>query len=310
MPSVLRIGTRGSPLALVQTAEVRGALEGRWASEGLSFLVETIATTGDKVTDRPLADIGGKGLFTKEIDRALLAGEVDCAVHSMKDMESVLAPGIVIAGVLPRSDPRDCLIGAEGFSLAELPKSARLGTSAVRRRAQALAMRPDLQIVPMRGNVGSRLAKLERGEADAIILAKAGLDRLGKSGVIGHIFDTAEMLPDACQGVIAIAAREGDKRVRALIEAISDEATLITCRAERALSLGLDGSCRSPIGAYAVIDGGRLVLEGAVFSPDGDETLRRRIEGAPEQAADLGARLARNLRAEASPRILKVLNGA
>ena len=310
MPSVLRIGTRGSPLALVQTAEVRGALETRWARDGLTFAVETITTTGDQVTDRPLTEIGGKGLFTKEIDRALLAGEIDCAVHSMKDMESVLAPGIVIAGVLPRSDPRDCLIGAEGFSLAELPKGARLGTSAVRRRAQALAKRPDLQIVPMRGNVGSRLAKLERGEADAIILAKAGLDRLGKSGLIGHVFDIAEMLPDACQGVIAIAARAGDARVCGLIEAICDQTTFITCRAERALSAGLDGSCRSPIGAYAQIKGGRLVLDGAVFSPEGDETIRRRIEGAPEEAPALGARLAQMLRAEGSPRILKVLGGA
>jgi len=310
MPSVLRIGTRGSPLALVQTAEVRSALERRWAGEGLTFSVETITTTGDKVTDRPLTEIGGKGLFTKEIDRALLGGEIDCAVHSMKDMESVLAPGIVIAGVLPRSDPRDCLIGAKGFSFTELPKGARLGTSAVRRRAQALARRPDLQIVPMRGNVGSRLQKLERGEADAIILAKAGLDRLGKSDVIGHIFDTEVMLPDACQGVIAIAAREGDSRIRALIETISDEATLVTSRAERALSAGLDGSCRSPIGAYAEIKGGRLVLDGAVFSPEGDETIRRRIEGAPKEAAELGARLARQLRSQASPRILKVLGGA
>jgi hydroxymethylbilane synthase len=310
MPSVLRIGTRGSPLALVQTAEVRGALESRWASEGLSFSVETITTTGDKVTDRPLTEIGGKGLFTKEIDRALLSGEVDCAVHSTKDMESVLAPGIVIAGVLKRSDPRDCLIGAKGLSLADLPKAARLGTSAVRRRAQVLARRPDLQIVPMRGNVGSRLQKLERGEADAIILAKAGLDRLGKSGVIGHVFDVVDMLPDACQGVIAIAAREGDARVRRLIEAICDQMTFITCRAERALSAGLDGSCRSPIGAYAEIRNGRLVLDGAVFSPNGEETIRRRIEGAPEEAADLGVRLARQLRAEASPRILKVLDGA
>jgi hydroxymethylbilane synthase len=285
-------------------------LESRWAREGLTLSVETIATTGDKVTDRPLADIGGKGLFTKEIDRALLAGEIDCAVHSMKDMESVLAPGVAIAGVMPRSDPRDCLIGAKGFSLVDLPKGARLGTSAVRRRAQALAKRPDLQIVPMRGNVGSRLAQLERGEADAIILAKAGLDRLGQSGVIGHVFEPSEMLPDACQGVIAIAAREGDTRVHKLVEAISDKTTFITCRAERALSAALDGSCRSPIGAYAVLESGRLVLEGAVFSPDGDETIRRRIEGAPEEAEDLGARLAERLRAEASPKIIKVLNGA
>ena len=309
MPPALRIGTRGSPLALVQTAEVRGALETRWARQGLAFTVAKIATTGDQVTDRPLAEIGGKGLFTKEIDRALLAGEVDCAVHSMKDMESVLAPGIVIAGVLPRSDARDCLVGATGFSLAELPKAARLGTSAVRRRAQALAVRPDLSIVPMRGNVGTRLAKLERGEADAIILAKAGLDRLGQSHVIGHVFEPAEMLPDACQGVIAITAREGDRHVAELIGAISDEPTLITCRAERTLSAGLDGSCRSPIGAYAVLDRGRLIIDGAVFSPEGDQSVRARIEGAPEEASALGARLAHMLRAEAPPKILKVLDG-
>ena len=306
MPPALRIGTRGSPLALVQAAEARSALEERWGGEGLVVSVHAITTTGDKVTDRPLEELGGKGVFTKEIDRALLTGEIDCAVHSMKDMESVLEPGIVIAGVLKRSDPRDCLVGAK--SLADLREGARLGTSSVRRRAQALAKRPDLEIVPLRGNVGTRLVKLERGEADAIVLAKAGLDRLGRSGVIGHVFEPAEMLPDACQGVIAIVAREGDARVRALIEAVSNKPTLISSLAERALAAGLNGHCRSPIGAYALIEQGLLRLEGAVFTLDGQEIIRRRIEGALEEAEPLGALLAKRLRAEASPGILRVLD--
>ncbi len=267
-------------------------------------------TIGDKVTDRPLYDLGGKGLFTKEIDRALLDGTVDCAVHSLKDMESVLPEGLVIAAVLERADPRDCLIGAASLAPQDLPRGAKLGTSAVRRRAQALALRPDLEIVPMRGNVGTRLAKLARGEADAIILAKAGLDRLGQSGLIDHVFEPEEMLPDACQGIIAIVARADDARACAGLGLLDHPQTRSVAMAERALSGELDGNCRSPIGAYAVIERGLLLLEGAVFTPDGREVIRRRIEGPPEEAEALGALLAERLRAEASPSILKVLNNA
>jgi len=309
MPQALRIGTRGSPLALVQAGAVRSALLAA-GDKALEISVQPITTTGDRVTDRPLTEIGGKGLFTKEIDRALIAGEVDCAVHSMKDMESALPRGLAIAAVLPRSDPRDCLIGAKSLSVEDLPRGARLGTSAVRRHAQALHLRPDLTILPLRGNVETRLAKQARGELDAIILAKAGLDRLGHSAAISRIFEPEEILPAAGQGIIAIVVREADKRMRALIAAIDHAETHRAAEAERALTARLDGGCRSPIAAFATLRGGRLYLEGAVFSLDGREFVRGRIDGEASEAEALGVRLADRLRADASPAILAILDEA
>ena len=300
MPEPLRIGTRGSALALVQAELVTKSLAANWAGEARPLEVKIIKTTGDRITDRPLSDVGGKAFFTKEIDQALLAGEIDCAVHSMKDMESALAPGLAVGAVLPRSDPRDCLIGAADLSPARLPSGARVGTSAVRRRAQLLARRPDLEIVPLRGNVDTRLQKRERGEVDALVLSKAGLDRLGRTAVISHIFAPAEFLPAAAQGIIAVLIREADRTVRALLQRINDRQTALAATAERALLLELGGDCGTPIAAHAEIFGERLLLEGALFSLDGAECVRERIEGLAFAGDELGKRLAERVKARAS----------
>jgi hydroxymethylbilane synthase len=309
MPHALRIGTRGSPLALAQANIVRAALEN--ASAKLDFDIEAsvhpFTTVGDKVTDRPLYDLGGKGLFTKEIDRALMAGEINCAVHSLKDMESALPDGVIIAAVLERADPRDCLIGAEGLDPDSLAHGARVGTSAVRRRAQLLSQRPDLAVVPMRGNVETRLSKLGRGEADAILLAKAGLDRLGRADVITRVLEPEEMLPAVGQGIIAIVARTSDVFACQGLALLDHEETHICARAERALLARVDGSCRSPIAAHAHLEGGKLIIEGALFSPDGEETVRGRMEGEPKAAEALGTKLGDELLGKASPAILAVL---
>jgi hydroxymethylbilane synthase len=309
MPHALRIGTRGSPLALAQANIVQEALEN--ASAKLDFDIEAsvhpFTTVGDKVTDRPLYDLGGKGLFTKEIDRALMAGEINCAVHSLKDMESALPDGVIIAAVLERADPRDCLIGAEGLDPDSLAHGARVGTSAVRRRAQLLSQRPDLAVVPMRGNVETRLSKLGRGEADAILLAKAGLDRLGRADVITRVLEPEEMLPAVGQGIIAIVARTSDVFACQGLALLDHEETHIRARAERALLARVDGSCRSPIAAHAHLEGGKLIIEGALFSPDGEETVRGRMEGEPKAAEALGTKLGDELLGKASPAILAVL---
>jgi hydroxymethylbilane synthase len=311
MPHALRIGTRGSPLALAQANIVQAALE--QASAKLDFEIEAsvhpFTTTGDKVTDRPLYDLGGKGLFTKEIDRALMAGEINCAVHSLKDMESSLPDGVIIAAVLERADPRDCLIGATGLDPEALAPGARIGTSAVRRRAQLLGRRPDLSVVPMRGNVETRLAKLAAGQADAILLAKAGLDRLGRSDVITRVLEPVEMLPAVGQGIIAIVARTSDVFACLGLEALDHKETHICARAERALLARVDGSCRSPIAAHARLEGAKLVLDGALFSPDGEETIRGRMEGEPKSAEALGTKLGEELLGKASPAILAVIGG-
>lgn len=306
MPETLRIGTRGSALALVQAELVRAGLAGATAAgEPRAAEIVVIKTTGDRVTDRPLADIGGKALFTKEIDHALLAGEIDCAVHSMKDMESALAPGLMIGAVLPRSDPRDCLIGAADLSPARLPPGSRVGTSAVRRRAQLLARRPDLEIVPLRGNVDTRLKKRETGEVDALVLSKAGLDRLGRSSVISRAFEPSEILPAAAQGIIAIVVCESG--AAALVQRINHPATLSAATAERAFLLGLGGDCGTPIAAHAQIAGHLLVLEGALFSLDGSEVVRGRIDGPASESAQLGAKLAERIKRQASPALLAYL---
>lgn len=305
MPVALRIGTRGSPLALKQAELVRAALD---ASGAAPIEIMPIRTTGDRVTDRPLAEIGGKALFTKEIDEALLSGAVDCAVHSAKDM-AALPPGLAIAAALPRADARDCLVGAAGLSVEELPRGARIGTSAVRRRAQLLARRPDLRIVPLRGNVETRLKMRETGEADAVLLAKAGLDRLGRAGVISRILETEEMLPAAGQGTIAVAVRAGDTAALAAIAAISHAPTLAALTAERACLGALGGDCGTPIAAHASLRGAQIFLEAAVFSPDGDETVRGRIDGSAAEAERLGAALALRLKSLMGPRLLALVGG-
>jgi hydroxymethylbilane synthase len=301
----LRIGTRHSPLARVQTEMVIAALA--YAHPDLPAPdIAPIKTTGDRITDRPLADIGGKGLFAKEIDAALLAGDIDLAVHSLKDVETHLPDGIALAAVLPRGDPRDALIGAE--SIDALPQGARVGTSSVRRRAQLLARRPDLAIVPLRGNVNTRLQKIGAGEADATLLAMAGLDRLGlrldKLG--GGLLDPADMLPSAAQGIIVIACREADRGCVDLLSRIDDGETAIAAKAERALLAALDGSCRTPIGAYARVMGDRLHLRGLVASEDGTDVISTDRIGLTAEAEAMGRDAGDELRRRAPAHLFAV----
>ena len=265
----VRIGTRGSPLALTQARMVATALRDAhgWGPERIEIV--PITTTGDIVRDRPLSEIGGKGLWTKELDACLAEGRTDLSVHSMKDVETFRPDALEIAAMLPRASVCDRLIGAE--SLAALPVGARVGTSSPRRAAQLIARRPDLVIVPIRGNVETRLRKLELGEADATLLAAAGLDRLNHPE-IGVVLD--DFLPAPAQGAVGIEVRASDPRTRAIVAAIDDRATHLCVSAERRLLEGLGGTCRSPIAALARLDGNEIHLRGEIISPDGAEVHR------------------------------------
>ena len=295
MTPKLRIGTRGSPLALIQAEAVGGALMRAHAALEIEYCV--VRTSGDRIQDRPLAEVGGKGLFTKEIEQALFDNQIDLAVHSMKDVETFLPDGLSIVAMLPREDPRDVLLSANGESLDALPEGARLGTSSVRRQAQLLHRRPDLRVVPFRGNVQTRLRKLGEGEADATLLAAAGLKRLAQLGVMTQMLEADVILPSAGQGAIGVEARTGDTATLALLAAINHRETEICVSAERAMLGALDGSCRTPIGALAELDGSgkTLRLRGLVARPDGSELHRRERSAATgdaiAMAADLGAEL-------------------
>ncbi|MBS28052.1 MAG: hydroxymethylbilane synthase [Alphaproteobacteria bacterium] len=291
--NVLRIGTRGSPLALYQANLVRDRLAAAH-QEAPQPEVVIIRTTGDAVTDRPLADVGGKGMFTKEIDTALLDGAVDLAVHSAKDMETWLPVGIAIGAALEREDPRDVLIGAA--SIDALPRGGKVGTASLRRQAQLLARRPDLEIVLFRGNVDTRLRKLAAGEADATLLAHAGLRRLGKADAADAILDIDEMLPAAGQGVIAVACRAGDETVTDGLEALNDATALACLQAERAMLDALDGTCRTPIGALARLTGEDLRLAGLAAWPDGRDLARIEQTGTARDPETLGRTVGEALR--------------
>lgn len=297
--TALRIGTRGSPLALTQAQMVRDALS---AAHGIDGEIVVVRTTGDKVQDRPLAEIGGKALWTKELDRALLEGDIDCAVHSMKDVETIRPEAIAIAAMLPRADVRDRLVGAE--SLAALRQGAVLGTASPRRAAQVRRHRPDISTVLFRGNVATRLAKLAAGEADATLLASAGLDRLGRYDV-GHVVPTNVMLPAPAQGAIGIEARASDARTLALLAAIDHPQTRTCVMAERALLGALLADCHSPVAALATIEGAILTIEAELYAEDGSAHVHGMIQGAPGDAI-LPAALARDLldRAPAAVRAL------
>ena len=286
----LRLGTRGSPLALVQARLTADALIRAHGWDLGAVDVVTIVTTGDRVQDRPLAEIGGKALWTKAIDAALLANQIDLAVHSLKDVETIRSDSIALAACLPRADPRDRLIGAA--SLAALPPGARLGTSSPRRAAQALHLRPDLQIVPMRGNVATRIAKVGAGEADATFLAAAGLDRLGQSDV-GTSIPVDHLLPACGQGIVAIEARAEDSLARDALAAIDDAAAMRAATTERAFLAALGGGCHSPVGAHFV-DG---LLTGELLTEDGREAVRGSGADPAALAAELLARASPALRA-------------
>jgi hydroxymethylbilane synthase len=287
---VLRIGTRGSPLALAQAEEVKTRLIAAHPAlagpDAIAIVV--IKTTGDQVQDRPLAEIGGKGLFTKEIEEALLDGGIDLAVHSMKDVPTYLPDGLEIACLLPREDPRDVLISASGLKLADLPQGTVVGTASLRRQAQLKASRPDLVIVPLRGNVGTRIAKIERGDAAATLLALAGLKRLGKAGVATEILAVDQMLPAAAQGAIGIEIRGADQVTRDYLAPLHDAATAICVAAERACLARLEGSCRTPIAIYAELQGGDVHLRSLIATVDGSLVLRDDRRGAATKAAEIG----------------------
>ncbi|MEM9318882.1 MAG: hydroxymethylbilane synthase [Pseudomonadota bacterium] len=295
----LRIGTRGSPLALAQAHETRDRLAAAFGLPADAFEIVVIKTTGDKVLDRPLSDIGGKGLFTKEIEDAMLAHQIDIAVHSTKDMPVDQPAGLTIDCFLPREDVRDAFVSLDGGTLAGLAKGAVVGTSSLRRRAQLRARRPDLEIVEFRGNVQTRMRKLHDGIAGATFLALAGLNRLGMADVPRSPLDPDDMLPAVAQGAICIERRIDDMAAAELLAAIHDQATGTRLTAERAFLAGLDGSCQTPIAGLAELHGPELRLRGEILRPDGSEVLADDRSAPVAEASALGAAMARDLRAQA-----------
>jgi hydroxymethylbilane synthase len=295
-PVFLHIGSRGSPLALAQAHAVRGRLAAAHRIEADHIPIETIRTTGDKIQDRPLAEAGGKGLFTKEIEEALLSGRIDLAVHSAKDVPAKLPSGLVLAAYLPREDPRDVFISAKAKSLRELPRGAVVGTASLRRQAQVKRLRPDVKIVSLRGNVETRLRKLNSGEADATLLALAGLKRLDLAGAAAMVLDIDEFLPAVGQGAIVVEIREDDARTRALLAPIDDADTATALAAERAFLAVLDGSCRTPIAGYAAVNGNNLQFRGMILKPDGSEVFETERRGTRNDAAAMGAAAAQELK--------------
>jgi hydroxymethylbilane synthase len=294
----LRIGTRGSKLALYQAGLVRDRLRAAHPELAAEKAVELvpIRTTGDRVQNRLLAEIGGKGLFTKEIEEALRDTRIDLAVHSLKDMETMLPADLAIACVLPREDPRDALVAPGSTGLAALPQGARVGTASLRRRAQLLRARRNLAVVPIRGNVDTRLGKLENGVVDALVLALSGLRRLGREALANEILEPDMMLPAVGQGALAVETRAGDARVAALLAPLHDAATAACVAAERAMLAALDGSCRTPIAGLATIAEDRLTLDGLLLSPDGDAERSGRTSGAVADAEAIGTELGERLR--------------
>lgn len=306
--AALRIGTRGSPLALAQAHETRDRLAAAHpdlAQDGAIEII-VISTTGDMLLDRTLADAGGKGLFTKEIEEALLDGRIDLAVHSMKDVPTALPSGLEIAALLPREDPRDAFLSRDGAKLADLPPGAVVGTAGLRRQAQILELRPDLQVIPLRGNVQTRLRKLADGEVDAMLLALAGLRRLGLADRATEIFAPETMLPAVAQGAIGVEIRVDDAATRARLAPLACAATAARVTAERALLAALDGSCRTPIAALAELsdDGAGLSLRAKVLSPDGKRVFTAAIAGASADAAALGAAAGADVKGRLPPDFL------
>ncbi|TKW66097.1 MAG: hydroxymethylbilane synthase [Paracoccus denitrificans] len=295
----LKIGTRGSPLALAQAMETRDRLMAAHGLPGEAFEIVPIKTTGDRIQDRPLQAIGGKGLFTREIEDALLDGRIDIAVHSMKDMPVLQPDGLVIDCYLPREDPRDAFVSPDFASIAALPVGAIVGSSSLRRRAQLAHVRPDLELVEFRGNVQTRMRKLADGVAQATFLAMAGLNRLGRADVARNAISPDEMLPAIAQGAIGVERRRDDLRTAQLLAPISDPGTLDRIAAERAFLARLDGSCETPIAGLAELDGQRLHLRGEILLPDGSARFAGEREGAAKDGPAMGRDLADELLARA-----------
>ncbi|MFZ1430798.1 MAG: hydroxymethylbilane synthase [Geminicoccaceae bacterium] len=299
----LRLGTRGSPLALAQAHMVKAALATAHPSlaDDAAVEIQVVSTQGDRIQDRTLAEIGGKGLFTEEIEAGLLDGRLDLAVHSMKDMPTALPTGLVISAVLERADPRDALIARGQRGIADLAQGAVVGTASLRRAAQLRAVRPDLEVVPLRGNVQTRLRKLAAGEVHATFLAMAGLIRLGLEDVVSAPLAPEEMLPAVAQGAIGIESRADDELVLGLLAAINHGPTMLRITTERAFLAVLDGSCRTPIAALAEIDGVQLRLRGLVASPDGLAVERIEMAGGVDDCLTLGASAGSEIRARLAP---------
>ncbi len=310
MQQSVKIGTRGSPLALAQANEVKARLlEANRELSPRSVEVVVIKTTGDKILDKHLMNAGGKGLFTKEIEEALIDGRIDLAVHSTKDMPTRLPDGLILSTFLAREDVRDVFISDTASNLNDLKMGATVGTASLRRRAQALAIRPDLNIITFRGTVETRMRKIKEGQADATFLALAGLNRLGMSDMATHIMPTVSFLPAPAQGAVCIEVREGDKAITDLLEPLHCSVTESEVTAERAFLAALDGSCRTPIAAHATIDDdGVLILRGAVYSLDGTTVYSDERYGTADQALDVGTGCGEDLRERAGEEFFKQLN--
>lgn len=303
--NTLKIATRQSPLALWQAEHIKARLQA--LHPGLTVELVKFVTQGDKILDTPLAKIGGKGLFVKELENALLDGRADLAVHSMKDVPMDLPDNLTLAVICERENPFDAFVSNQYLTLDDLPQGARLGTSSLRRKSQIQAYRPDLTIIDLRGNVGTRLGKLDAGEYDAIILAAAGLKRLQLESRIKKILPADLSLPAVGQGALGLECRSNDQAVLTLIAPLSDPATNICIRAERAFNRTLQGGCQVPIAGFAVLENNQLTMQGRVGSPDGQQLLKAEISGAPEQAEQLGKQLAQRLLEQGAGELLAAL---
>lgn len=293
MKKALRIATRKSALAMWQANHVQALL--REAHAGIEIELVPIVTEGDRILDRPLAEIGGKGLFLKELEQAMLDGHADLAVHSMKDVPADMADGLVLDAVLPRANPFDALVSLNNQLLSGLPPGSLIGTSSLRRKSQLLALRPDLEVADLRGNVDTRLRKLDEGQYDAIILACAGLQRLGLGERITETLKQPGWLPASTQGIIGLQCRQDDEHTLALIEPLADSDTMVVASAERAVAQVLEATCQVPLAAYAVLDRGTVSLKSVVSTPDGKESIHAAGEAPAADAVALGQRIAADL---------------
>jgi hydroxymethylbilane synthase len=301
----IRIGTRGSPLALVQAEHVRSRIAAAHQLDPASIEITIIKTSGDRILDRPLSEVGGKGLFTKEIEEALLDDSIDLAVHSMKDVATVLPDRLFIAAILEREDVRDAFISLKAMRFADLPPGAVVGTASLRRQAMVKRIRPDLSVITFRGNVGTRLKKLEAGEADATILAYAGLKRLGQTERATNVMSSETMLPAVAQGALGLEIRRSDERMAALVAPLVHRETTLCVTAERAMLRGLDGSCKTPIAGLAQLGGGRLSLRGMILTPDGREAHEVELDGSASDAEAIGREAAADLLGRAGANFLR-----
>ena len=299
------IGTRGSKLALWQAEHIAGRIRARYPE--IEVTLKKIVTTGDKILDVPLAKIGGKGLFTKELENAMLSGEIDLAVHSLKDMPTELPEGLMLAAITTRADASDAFVSLRYKSLDALPQGAKVGTSSLRRRAQILKYRPDLQTIDLRGNLDTRIKKLENQEMDAIILATAGLKRLGLEQYITQILPIEICLPAVGQGALAIETRQADAEVLSVLEFLNDSDTIAAVTAERAYLREVQGGCQVPVGVHGEVNGDQLLLEATILKIDGTREVRERICGCCSEAEELGIKLAQKMLAAGGKEILDEL---